>query len=511
MKGLSEVRVAGNYAFAVSYYNTSFEVFNVANPAQPVPVAVLRNGDGGAVLSEPIGMDVQGDFAYVNNKNGSVEVIDISDPTKPKHAATVLDGQGGAVLKDLNGGIRVRGNYLYIVGRGAAVLEIIDISDPYKPFHAGLLNNGSGGASLANPYDLDFKDDFLFVTSYDANALEVLDISNPVSPKHVSTLFNGTGGAVLTRPHNVKVLGNLAYITNNYDNNLEIIDVSDPANPVHAGNFSSYPGFGTLLTPHGIDAVGRYPVVTSQVDGLWLLDANSPNAIKPYAVKPAINPVALNVFINGRYVYVASFSDPGGLTIFELSGLSIPNTAPTRLTLSKRSIVEGKPAGSIVGNFMSTDMEGGGVEYSLVAGAGGDDNSFFSLSGAALKTSGVFAYTTRPSYNIRVRVTDSGGLFREEAFTINVLPGYLPGNGLVGWWPFNGNANDESGNAHEGLVLEALPVQDRFGNSSKAYDFDGVNDYINVNSINNTFFENDFSLSLWVNSDNYENDYAGIV
>ncbi|MFM8347506.1 MAG: LamG-like jellyroll fold domain-containing protein, partial [Bacteroidota bacterium] len=258
LKGLSEVRVAGNYAFAVSYYNTSFEVFNVANPAQPVHVAVLRSGDGGAVLSEPIGMDVQGDFAYVNNNLGSVEVIDISDPTKPKHAATVLDGQGGAVLKDLYGGIRVRGNYLYIVGRGAAVLEIIDISDPYKPFHAGLLNNGSGGASLANPYDLDFKDDFLFVTSYDANALEVLDISNPVSPKHVSTLFNGTGGAVLTRPHNVKVLGNLAYITNYYDNNLEIIDVSDPANPVHAGNFSSYPGFGTLLTPHGIDAVGRY-------------------------------------------------------------------------------------------------------------------------------------------------------------------------------------------------------------------------------------------------------------
>jgi hypothetical protein len=26
------------------------------------------------------------------------------------------------------------------------------------------------------------------------------------------------------------------------------------------------------------------------------------------------------------------------------------------------------------------------------------------------------------------------------------LPDYLPTNGLVGWWPFNGNANDESGN-----------------------------------------------------------------
>ncbi len=28
------------------------------------------------------------------------------------------------------------------------------------------------------------------------------------------------------------------------------------------------------------------------------------------------------------------------------------------------------------------------------------------------------------------------------------LPSYLPSNGLVGWWPFNGNANDESGNGN---------------------------------------------------------------
>ena len=24
------------------------------------------------------------------------------------------------------------------------------------------------------------------------------------------------------------------------------------------------------------------------------------------------------------------------------------------------------------------------------------------------------------------------------------VPSYVPTNGLVGWWPFNGNSNDES-------------------------------------------------------------------
>ena len=32
------------------------------------------------------------------------------------------------------------------------------------------------------------------------------------------------------------------------------------------------------------------------------------------------------------------------------------------------------------------------------------------------------------------------------------LPGYVPSSGLVGWYPFNGNANDESGNGRDGTV-----------------------------------------------------------
>ena len=35
------------------------------------------------------------------------------------------------------------------------------------------------------------------------------------------------------------------------------------------------------------------------------------------------------------------------------------------------------------------------------------------------------------------------------AFAQNV-PSYVPADGLVGYWPFNGNANDESGNGNNG-------------------------------------------------------------
>lgn len=38
------------------------------------------------------------------------------------------------------------------------------------------------------------------------------------------------------------------------------------------------------------------------------------------------------------------------------------------------------------------------------------------------------------------------------------VPSYVPTNGLVGWWPFNGNINDLSGNGNNGTVFGATPT-----------------------------------------------------
>jgi hypothetical protein len=76
----------------------------------------------------------------------------------------------------------------------------------------------------------------------------------------------------------------------------------------------------------------------------------------------------------------------------------------------------------------------------------------------------------------------------------------VPTNGLVGWWPFNGNANDESGNGNNGIVNGASLTTDRFNSASKSYDFNGTSNYISLKS---TFFNNptkvsSFSYSFWI-------------
>ena len=42
------------------------------------------------------------------------------------------------------------------------------------------------------------------------------------------------------------------------------------------------------------------------------------------------------------------------------------------------------------------------------------------------------------------------------------LSAQIPADGLVAWYPFNGNANDESGNGNDGNVIGATLSEDRF-------------------------------------------------
>jgi hypothetical protein len=53
-------------------------------------------------------------------------------------------------------------------------------------------------------------------------------------------------------------------------------------------------------------------------------------------------------------------------------------------------------------------------------------------------------------------------------------------DGLIAYYPFNGNANDESGNRNNGTVNGATLTSDRFNNSDKAYFLNGVNNYIRM-------------------------------
>mgnify|MGYP003705023249 CR=1 FL=1 len=54
------------------------------------------------------------------------------------------------------------------------------------------------------------------------------------------------------------------------------------------------------------------------------------------------------------------------------------------------------------------------------------------------------------------------------------LPNYLPTNGLIGWYPFNGNANDYSNSTNNGIVTGATLTTDRNNLNNSAYFFETI-------------------------------------
>ena len=78
------------------------------------------------------------------------------------------------------------------------------------------------------------------------------------------------------------------------------------------------------------------------------------------------------------------------------------------------------------------------------------------------------------------------------------VPSYVPTNGLVAYWPFNGNANDESGNGNNGINYGATATSDRNGITNSALSFNGSGNYISVPYSNTIGVQQEITISFWV-------------
>ena len=94
-------------------------------------------------------------------------------------------------------------------------------------------------------------------------------------------------------------------------------------------------------------------------------------------------------------------------------------------------------------------------------------------------------------------------IFGLTTITMAQIPTYVPSTGLVGWWPFTGNAIDSSGNGNDGTVNGATLTTDRNGGANQAYSFEpNSNSNINIpfSSSLNTI-QNGITISAWIYMD----------
>ena len=83
------------------------------------------------------------------------------------------------------------------------------------------------------------------------------------------------------------------------------------------------------------------------------------------------------------------------------------------------------------------------------------------------------------------------------------VPSYVPTDGLVAWYPFNGNANDESGNGNNGSVSGASITSDRNGNQS-AFHFNGNGNQVNIPYSSSLSPTEEVSVAAWCRAETFE-------
>jgi hypothetical protein len=92
----------------------------------------------------------------------------------------------------------------------------------------------------------------------------------------------------------------------------------------------------------------------------------------------------------------------------------------------------------------------------------------------------------------------------DEPITVNKIPNYLPTDGLLGWWPFNGDASDESGNGNDGVLNgNIIRTKDRINTQDAAFEWPNINSGYNSNAhilLPNlsSQFGSEITVSMWV-------------
>jgi hypothetical protein len=91
-------------------------------------------------------------------------------------------------------------------------------------------------------------------------------------------------------------------------------------------------------------------------------------------------------------------------------------------------------------------------------------------------------------------------------FSITALgqPAFLK-EGLVAYYPFNGNANDESGNGYNGQLIAGTFVPNRFGYQGGTLELNGDNQYVSIPNFTAIDNAEQATFSCWVKSPNIGN------
>ncbi|HOO70675.1 MAG TPA: Ig-like domain-containing protein [Spirochaetota bacterium] len=320
------------------------------------------------------------------------------------------------------------------------------------------------------------------VAFYIAGSLAYTDTSAPYAYSWDTT--GVSDGSVTITATAYDASGNDASdsVTVTVDNVTE--DVTDPTVTITAPSDSTEVSDTITITASASDNVGVTSVEFYVAGSLVSTDTSSP-------YEYSWNTTGVS---NGSYAVTATAYDASG------------NDASDSVTVTVNNITEDTTDPTVAITAPSDSAE---VSDTITITASASDNVGvtsveFYVAGSLVSTdtSAPYAYSWNTtgvsdgSVTITAIAYDASGNDASDSVTVTVNNDFP--NDYIAWYPFNGNANDESGNGLNGTVNGAILTSDRDSNSNSAYDFDGSNDYIYIGNPSELTGMSALTVSVWV-------------
>ncbi|MBI2427882.1 MAG: T9SS type A sorting domain-containing protein [Ignavibacteriales bacterium] len=140
---------------------------------------------------------------------------------------------------------------------------------------------------------------------------------------------------------------------------------------------------------------------------------------------------------------------------------------------------------------LATDIDPDTVYYSWSASCGSFTGSVASITWNSPSSEG--------NYTLYCSVSDGHGGIAKDSISVEVrdFSKFVKGN-ILAYYPFNGNANDASGNNRNGAVVNAQLTSDRNGMANSAFLFDGATSSIKIPNDNGLSVQNAIALNFWM-------------
>lgn len=174
-----EAIIHEGYVYVAGWWD-GVSVLNITDPSSPAFVTKLHNWTSGAIPGEEFcyasDISVQGNYLYIIDykpfepeDSKGLYIYDISDPENPLFVTRFIQQCGYGWR------IKVEGNYAYLADREGG-MEIIDISNPLAPETVSYLQ------LMDVAYNLDIHNGYVYAACYILGGVQAIDVSDPENP-----------------------------------------------------------------------------------------------------------------------------------------------------------------------------------------------------------------------------------------------------------------------------------------------------------------------------------------